>query len=278
MLATRLSVVRCLVMGCLLGFGVLSVVAQEAAYIDARGKSEIEPEAVSGVGYVRGGGFAKSPLLVEVQNMTMYDETPSPAVSWSREQVIPPPGESPLIPFGLDAAVTRTVEWTLRVTNQTATTMLIPTSLSWSNNIQVVSPERKRVLSMHIGSGPSCRLPGAPPLPAHVGFFGLIANARHASSGVELYGSANGSSDVATLEPGQWATIIGRGVGCPNPGSNDDVYRFSVLLTVRVWKGKPGKVISDLEPDKQMFVESAPLFWNGMADWKPEPLSVEHPK
>ena len=41
-----------------------------------------------------------------------------------------------------------------------------------------------------------------------------------------LYGAADASRDVVSINSGEWVTVVGRGQACPSPSSNSDTYKI----------------------------------------------------
>ena len=209
---------------------------QEAAYVDTRPGSQAEPDTISGSAV--GGGIgcggcvlAPDPLKIEIEKMIFLDTSPRPSV-----------------------------EWTLRVTNQTDKPVQLPSSLSWSSAVKSVGVDRRRVLRLYVGQEASC----GDPKGKHV----------KQSAEVLLYGAADKETDVVTLDPGQWLTIVGHGPACAYPRAGTDTYIATVDLSTVDWYKENGDLKSDTRPIYS-FLRSAPVKWDGSESYAKPALAAK---
>lgn len=108
------------------------------------------------------------------------------------------------------------VEWTIRIGNQSNRPIRLPNSMARSGTTIEGSPGHSVVLKMSIVTSLSCT--GS-------------AEVQHAPMEVALYGAPDGSIGTTTIDPGQWMTIVGRADSCTDPGKDHDSYSFNISVS-----------------------------------------------
>ncbi len=216
--------------------------AQEDAYIDARAGSEPRPKFDRGMG--SGGGMGcgdgckvEEPVKIELTKMIATDSVPPESADWYPK---------------IQSA--RTVEWTVRITNQTKKPLYIPTSLSWSGE-ERREGKSQAVLDLSISLWVRC-------------VRGINQRVLDLSSFVDLYGAVDRSSHVMPVEPSHWITVVGTGAACPVP-NQEDQYRTSVSIDKVSRFREDGKDLEDSQP-LLGFSQSQTIFWIGEGTWIPD--------
>ena len=228
--------------------------AQEDAYVDARKGSE--PERKASAGKASGGvmGCGHGCTVPETVKVEIVKLVALEGVSFdSREWYVLPVNSVPEYSDSARASG-RAVEWTMRIVNVSQQSLYIPTSLSWSSEVKKMG---KRDAVVNLG----------------VSLFGSCFGQEHQKTlelqgSVELYGAPDKSSDVTTIEPGHWITIVGRGPACPLPASKGDTYQVSIELDRLEWYKMGGQ---DREESVPLlgFKQSAEVHWNAEGTWLP---------
>ncbi len=231
---------------------------QEIAYVDARSGSQPEPmvDRANGSGGQMGCGqgcVVQEPLKVDLVKMIAIDTAPPADADWTLHilgrptQKIPNQDNASIRPM-------RNVEWKLRITNSTKNTLQLPTSLSWSMDLRSIAGKRS-VIRLSMAMLVKCAS-------------NENQDAREMQSVVSLYGSSDSSLDIASVEPGQWMTVVGIGPGCPHPSNSSDEYLVTAGLDRVSWYRENGKSIEDAQPIVASQL-SPSVHWSAEGTWAP---------
>lgn len=170
-----------------------TAVAQEAGFVDARNPSEPEPQIkTSSFGASSSGGtgarVVSYPLAVTLEKIEPANSENGPAVLW-----------------------------TVRLTNKSDRTILVPGSANWSqvtrtsNNVRVA-----KTLTVHVQSTCDGKAYFQHLSPAH------------------FYGDGTQGDGMITVDPGEWVTISGIGPACSVASSNA-AYKAVALISSVTW-------------------------------------------
>jgi hypothetical protein len=178
--------------------------AQEAAYVDTRGSSGIRRPA-----------------------KTSEDQQSLPGKSCGDDCTLEHPLALQLVKLELSP---QSVEWTIRIGNQSGKSVRLPTSTMRSETTVESAPGHKVVSNMSIVASLSCA---------------SSTGIQRVPLEIDLYGAPDGSIGMTTIDPGQWMTIVGRADTCADPG-NDRVKDKEVEEVSPVYEGaSSGSVLWD---------------------------------
>jgi hypothetical protein len=153
----------------------------------------------------------------------------------------------------------QSVEWTIRIINQSDKPVRLPTSALRSETTVESAPGHNLVSDMTIAVSLSCA---------------SRAGTRRGPLEIDLYGAPDGSRGMSTIDPGQWMTVIGQTETCSDPGNDHDSYAFSATVSSLDTYRIDGKAVEEKSP-VYGGASSGSVLWDGhgelAVDRRPRP-------